>query len=85
MKNWAIPFILTEPEEIDYLYSLIKEPIRPCFNPYTMSKYLGRAMRKIMPTLQQDRPELVQKLVGKMALPFTEIIADVTKISKPVS
>ena len=85
MKNWAIPFILTEPEEIDYLYSLIKEPIRPCFNPYTMSKYLGRAMRKVMPTIQQNRPELVQKLVEKMALPFTEIIAEVTKTSKPVS
>ena len=85
MKNWALPFILTEPEEIDYLYSLITEPIRPCFNPYTMSKYLGRAMRKIMPTLQQERPELVQKLVEKMALPFTEIIAEITKLSKPVS
>jgi hypothetical protein len=49
-----------------------------------MSKHLGRAMRKIMPTLRQERPEMVQKLTEKMALPFTEIIADVTKISKPV-
>jgi len=84
MKNLAMPFIFTDPEEIDYLYGLIKEPVRPCFNPYTMSKVLGRAMRKVMPTIQQERPEMVQKLVEKMALPFTEIIADVTKISKPV-
>jgi hypothetical protein len=38
-----------------------------------------------MPTIQQNRPELVQKIVEKMALPFTEIIAEVTKTSKPVS
>ena len=83
MKNWAIPFIFSEPEEVDYLFSLITEPVRPCFNPYTMSKVLGRALRKVMPVIKQNRPELIPKLVGKMALPFSEIIADVTRISKP--
>jgi len=83
MKNWALPFILTEPEEVDYLFSLIKEPMPPCFNPYNMGDYLGQAMGKVMPTIQQERPEMLQKL-GKMGLPFTEIIAEVTKDSKPV-
>lgn len=83
MKNWALPFILTEPEEIDYLFSLMKEPMPACFNPYTMGDHLAQAIGKIMPTIQQERPAMLQKL-GKMGLPFTEIIADVTKISKPV-
>ena len=84
MSNWALPFILTEPEEIDYLLGLIKEPMPPCFNPYTMGGHLGQAMGKVMPTIQQERPELLQKL-GRMGLPFTEIIAEITKLSKPVS
>ena len=83
MKNWALPFILTEPEEIDYLFSLIKEPMPPCFNPYTMGDYLAQAMGKVMPVIQQNRPELLQKL-GKMGLSFSEIIAEVTKLSKPI-
>jgi hypothetical protein len=83
MSNWALPFILTEPEEIDYLLGLIKEPMPPCFNPYTMGGHLGQAMGKVIPTIQQERPELLQKL-GRMGLPFTEIIAEVTKLSKPV-
>jgi digeranylgeranylglycerophospholipid reductase len=83
MKNWALPFILNEPEEIDYLFSLIKDPMPPCFNPYTMSDYLGQAMGKIIPTIQQERPQMLQKL-GRMALPFTEIIPEVTKMSKPI-
>jgi len=83
MSNWALPFILTEPEEIDYLLGLIKEPMPPCFNPYTMGGHLGQAMGKVIPTIQQERPELLQKL-GRMGLPFTEIIAEVTKLSKPI-
>jgi len=83
MKNWALPFILTEPEEIDYLFSLIKEPMPACFNPYTMGDYLGQAMGKVIPTIQQEKPEMLQKL-GKMGLSFTEIIPEVTKLSKPV-
>jgi len=83
MKNWALPFILTEPEEIDYLFSLIKEPMPPCFNPYTMGDHLGQAMGGVMPTIQQEKPEMLQKL-GKMGLSFTEIIPEVTKLSKPV-
>jgi len=84
MKVWSLPFVLTEPEVVDYLFGLIKEPLPACFNPYTSRRDMGRAIRKVMPTIEQEKPELLQKL-GKMGLPFTEIIADVTKSSKPVS
>jgi len=83
MKTWALPFILTKPEEIDYLLSRIKEPMPPCFNPYTMGDHLGHALRKAMPVIQKERPEMVQQL-ERMNLPFTEICAEVTKTSKPV-
>ena len=81
---WALPYALTEPEEVDYLFSLIKEPLPPCFNPYTMGGHLGQAIGKVMPTIQQERPELLPKL-QKMGLPCTELYAEVTKISKPIS
>ncbi len=82
MKTWSLPFALGEPEVIDYLFGLM-EPIPACFNPYTSRRHVGKAIRKVMPTIEKDRPEVLQKL-GKMGLPFTEIIADVTKMSKPV-
>jgi len=83
MKTWALPFVLTQPEDIDYLFSLIdKEHLPPCFNPYTARKYMGKAIRTVMPTIEQERPELMQRLRG-MGAPFAELIAEVTKISKP--
>jgi hypothetical protein len=81
MKVWALPYILTEPEDIDYLFSLLQEPLPPMTNPYTSR--LGIYIKKVMPIIQQERPELAQKL-ARLGLPSTEIYAEVTKISKPV-
>ena len=83
MKTWGLPFILARPEEIDYLFGLIKEPMPACFNPYTMQEHMGTALKKVIPTIQKERPELLQKL-RSMRMPFTELIAEVTKRSKPI-
>ena len=83
MKNWVLPGIILGPEEIDYLFGLIKEPMPPCFNPYTVGDHLGQAMGKVMPTIQQERPEMLQKL-GRMGLPCSELYAEVSKLSKPI-
>jgi len=83
MKVWSLPFVLTEPEVVDYIFGLLSEPLPACFNPYTSGKHVGKAIRKAMPTIEREKPELLQKL-SKMGLPFTEIIADVTKMSKPI-
>jgi hypothetical protein len=48
-----------------------------------MGDHLGHALSKAMPVIQKERPEMVQQL-ERMNLPFTEICAEVTKISKPV-
>jgi flavin-dependent dehydrogenase len=83
MKVWALPFILTEPGEIDYLFGLVKEPLPPSFNPYNMAKNMGKALRKVIPAAQKERPELFVKM-DNMRLPFAEIIAEITRMSRPV-
>ena len=54
-----------------------------CFNPYTMQDHMGEALRKVMPAIQKERPEMLRKL-ERMSLSFAEICAEVTKLSKPV-
>jgi len=83
LKGWALPLVLTEPEDMDYLYGLIKEPMPPSFNPIKMGEYMGQAMAKVMPTIQRERPDIIQKL-KRMGLPNTEIYAEITKLSKPI-
>jgi flavin-dependent dehydrogenase len=83
MKTWAFPFILTKPEEIDYLLSLIKEPLPPCFNPYTMGNNMREATGRVMPIIQRERPEIARKL-ERGSLPVTELLTEVTKLSEPL-
>jgi flavin-dependent dehydrogenase len=82
MKNWALPYVITEPEDMDYLFGLLKDPIPPMTNPYTSR--LGVYIKKVMPIIQKERPELSQ-ILARLGLPCTEIYSEVTKISKPVS
>jgi digeranylgeranylglycerophospholipid reductase len=82
MKIFGLPLILG-PDEIDYLFSLIKEPLPACFNPYTLQDHIGHALGKVMPTIEQERPNIFQKL-QRMSLPATELYADITRTSKPI-
>jgi flavin-dependent dehydrogenase len=81
MKGFTLPIVLNEPEDIDYLFSLIKEPVRPGFNPY--SSAIAERFQKVMPTIQKERPDILEKL-QRGGLPFAEIIAEITKDSKPI-
>ena len=82
MKIFALP-ILLGPEETDYLFGMIKEPLPPCFNPYTLQDHLGHALGKVMPTIERERPDVSQKL-QRMGLSAAEIYADITRTSKPI-
>jgi flavin-dependent dehydrogenase len=83
IKAFATPYILTTAEEVNYVNGLIKETMPACWHPFTLGVILGEAMAKIMPTIQQERPDIIQKL-QRGGLPPTEIYAEVAKLSKPV-
>jgi flavin-dependent dehydrogenase len=83
MKNWVLGFVLTEPEEMSYLFGLIKDPLEANFNPYSAPKMMGRKMGELGPTIAAERPDLLPKL-GKLRTPLKEVYAEATKLSKPV-
>jgi len=83
IKAFATPFILTTEEEVNYVNGLIKETLPACWHPFTLGVVLGQAMAKVVPIIQQERPDIIQKL-QRRNLPATEIYAEVAKLSKPV-
>jgi len=84
MKAFTHGLILTKEEEVNYVYGLVKEPVPAAWHPYTLGGYLRQAMAKVLPTIQQERPDIIQKL-QRGGLPLTEIYAEVAKLSKPAS
>jgi flavin-dependent dehydrogenase len=82
IMNFALPYVLDTEDDLNYLFSLIKDPLPPCWNPYAAIAHIGQLMQTLLPTIQQERPEMLQKL-GKMSRPMTEVLAEATRGCEP--
>jgi len=83
MTGMSLAYILTSADELNYVYGLIKEPAAACWNPYTASLALRDSMANAVAITQRERPDIYQKLQRKSLHP-KELLAEITKISKPV-
>jgi hypothetical protein len=83
-KRICFPYILTKEEEINYFYGLIKETLPAVWSPEGEGKAIRPALAKAMPIIERERPDIFQKL-QRRSLPATQVFAELTKISKPVS
>jgi len=81
MKGLARSLVYGTAETVDYFFGLINETLPASYNPYSSAS--GEVMKKIMPIIQKERPDILQKL-QRSALPLAELITEITKISKPV-
>ena len=50
-------------DDIDYLAGLIKEPLVSTLNFYTMINTLGTTFAELFPIIQEERPEVMEKLM----------------------
>ena len=82
IMNFALPYVLDTEEDLNYLFSLIKEPLPPCWNPYAAIVHIGQLMQRLMPRIQKERPALLQKL-AKMSQPMSQVLAEATKGCEP--
>jgi digeranylgeranylglycerophospholipid reductase len=83
IMNFAIPFVIDKEHDLNYIFSLIKEPLPLCWNPYTAISHIGERVQILIPTIEKERPDILPKL-GAMSKPMTEIIESTTKVCKPL-
>ena len=83
IMNFALPFVIDNEEDLNYIFSLVKDPLPPCWNPYASIGHLGKLVQSLIPTIQKERPDILPKL-GKMSKPMTEILEKTTKVCKPL-
>jgi flavin-dependent dehydrogenase len=65
-------FETLETEEINFLFSLFKEPIPAARRDTDAEKNINDAMARIMPLVKKERPELFSKMSNYMAKPPEE-------------
>jgi flavin-dependent dehydrogenase len=84
LMNFAMPYVIDSEEMINYIFSLIKDPLPPCYNPYAAMGLLGQKIQSIIPTIQQERPDIMAKL-AKMSAPIAEALTSTTEACKPLA
>lgn len=67
LKNLYMP-ILCNDKEIDYIFSKITETLPTVLDPYEVPEEMGKAMLKVIPLIQKEKPDLIKKLTGFSSL-----------------
>jgi hypothetical protein len=76
LRNAVMPVICSN-EEIDFVFSRIRDPLPTNLDPYDTPRYVGEGLQKALPEIQKERPQLVSKLMKFSNFPL-EIILNPT-------
>jgi digeranylgeranylglycerophospholipid reductase len=80
--NAVLPHVLA-PDEIDYIFSLIKRPLPNVFDPYETPKLIGGAFAEIMPIISKERPAIMQKISRIPQTPLEKVFAGCMRAGFP--
>jgi len=70
-------------EEVNFFFSLFKEPLPAALSPEEMQKTFSEAMAKIMPQLKAQRPDIMAKMENLQKVPPDESWAERRKAGFP--
>jgi len=57
------------PEDIDYLVGLAPEPLPGTMNFYIIMRSIGKTFGALLPQIQEERPDIMQKLMAMRSFP----------------
>lgn len=88
-NDWTLPFrkafiyVLTE-EELDYVFSLFKEPVDFLIQPYDLRMFhvkdkTEKALEKVLPVIKKERPDIFSKLQEFFNTPIEKLYAETAK------
>jgi flavin-dependent dehydrogenase len=83
IMNFALPYVIDAEEDLNYIFSLVHNPLPPCWNPYAAMGHLGQLVQSLAPRIQQEKPRIMAKL-AKMSQPMLQILEPTARVCKPL-
>ncbi len=62
-------------EDIDYLASLVPEVQPPTMNFFFIMRTIGRAFSEVLPQIQEERPDIMQRMMAMRSVPREMVLA----------
>ena len=63
------------PEDIDYLAGLVPEVQPPTMNFFMIMRSIGRAFAEVLPQIQEERPDIMQRMMAMRSVPREMVLA----------
>jgi flavin-dependent dehydrogenase len=82
IRNAVLPYVLG-PDEIDFLFSLLKKPLPSIFDPYETPKVVGAAIAEVIPVIARERPAIAQKMARMPSVPLEKIFEGCVRVGFP--
>jgi flavin-dependent dehydrogenase len=64
-----------KPEDIDYLAGLVPEVQPPTMNFFMIMRTIGRAFAEVLPQIQEERPDIMQRMMAMRSVPREMVLA----------
>jgi flavin-dependent dehydrogenase len=85
-RDYLRPFTMTaylSCEEIDYIFSLFKDPLPPCLHAFTGGRLLGMEIMNKLPLISQEKPQLAEKIMKFATSPIELAMAAGMRVGFP--
>ena len=85
-RDYLKPFTMTaymSYEEIDYIFSLFKDPLPPCLHAFTGGQLLGAEIMNRLPQISKERPKLAEKIMKFATSPIEHALAYGMRVGFP--
>jgi digeranylgeranylglycerophospholipid reductase len=85
-RDYLKPFTMTaymNYEEIDYIFSLVKDPLRPCLHAFSGGQLIGMEIMNRLPLISKERPTLAEKIMKFATNPIEQGLAYGVKAGFP--
>ena len=82
LRPFTMPVVLSN-EEIDFLFSSIKGPLKSTLHAFTGGEILTEEIQKLIPMIQQKRPRLLERIVKFGTTPLEILLEEGMRTGYP--
>ena len=73
LRSLAMLYVLSE-EDVSYVYGLLDKPLPCTLNPHKLQELMNAAIFEQLPTIQAERPEVIEKFQKIATDPLEELL-----------
>jgi len=82
LRPFTMPVVMGN-EDIDFIFSSVKETLKPTLHAFTGGEILSAEIQKLMPMIKEKKPRLLEKIVKFGTTPLETLLEEGMRTGYP--